>query len=182
MDGIKDFEIARLKAIDFTLATGKEYGFLLDEREGIVGEVAGTERSVNFEPLAALVPGRWVVHTHPNNTSLSVEDSLVAVTGQAKGIVVVGLDGSIFTASAHKMSLGLNLYLWHVQHLAMAMARKLIEEEVLREDDAHFAMSHEMNLQLAKEGLFTYTYELSDRAKGMWERYEALKAGGWYVG
>jgi hypothetical protein len=186
VEGLRLFEVAHEKCASFSRRTGREYGIVLDAKgERIIGERAGTKNMVDLSQFFRDRDGEWVVHSHPNNSSLSPQDIDVAVRAHSTGVVAVGTDGSVFSATKFQPTPAAEIILYIASRAAQEVARFLIEAHGFTIPEGEQAMSHWANLRLDGK-VFRYEYKLGDAVARVWERAkplieaeEAYLRGGW---
>lgn len=179
---LPQFEAARLRALDFTRRTGREYGFIMDPKDGrILGEVEGTSDKVDFAAAglsATIVEGRWVTHTHPDDSSFSMQDLFMASAFGAEGATVLGPKGSVYTVTDLKTTGHAYMdrrFFNFTADYGKELAYRMFKSREFTDDEIQLSVSHHLNLRARGVTGHKYEYELARKVQAAYEKFLRLK-------
>ncbi len=174
---LPNFEPLRLKAVDFAASQGREYGIILSSKGEVLAEKPGEAHQVNFEGYENLVKDNWILHSHPNNSSLSPQDIKLMQRFGLKGVIAVGPDGSVFGATGLKAN-HRNAYIEEAETMAGMLAMSLQRARFFTSDEVDIIASVWMGRALGVQGVMDYRYRLGEVGQAAWSKFEAVR-GRW---
>lgn len=186
------------KARAYTKIHGVEFGILLNPHSfSPFGEVIGTNKQVDFGTKFSdkEILGKVVVHSHPNDSSLSFEDATVARSLENE-VYAAGTDGSLFKTTGINQAENMSAarILTHRKahadkisaNLIFALANERPDIYHLTARNAAYVgpnpldrvMSHAYNLlNLKLAVLKSYDYNLSNLFKADWSTFLTTATG-----
>lgn len=175
-------EAAAAKVLEGERLDGLERLILISPDDKPVWEGIGDENSVDAQAasdLGLMVPGSTVIHNHPTNISLSLEDVISSGYNQVD-VYAVCLDGCKFYASAPKLN-GITEGNWKMLHMFQDVTRMIytmaVGEEWKNDVSIRRISEHVRNVVMSSNGNYTYRYSLSPEMHDAATRAKALLKG-----
>lgn len=159
------FEESLKSATDHVLrgqkADGFEHAQVFDADGKMVVTAYGSKTSIDFtrSELDAMRPGMTLVHNHPNGSSLSGADMMLA--GQKKMTIYAVTDtGSKFWSSGFKGNRN-TVDLQMISQKVQAKVQEALKVGEVERPDASVLVQHVINLIAQKRGIIDYHFSLS---------------------
>lgn len=173
-------EAAAARCLEVERQVGKEHLVVISPAGLPVWEATGDEDHVDAQEAhdkGLLVPGCTVIHNHPTNCSLSLDDVLASGFNQSS-VYAVCLDGSrFFATNCPKVDSFEDMMLHAFQATTRSIYRHAVGAEWAQDPDIRGISEHILNVVMSSNGNYTYYYHLSPAAKAAAMRAQSLLKG-----